>query len=106
MVASLIARLPAVCRVIGPVVDMHKHARSMEVIARHAETKARIQAGSPGAASEWVRAQPRGCLEVVYVVPGRFPRLLLPRRRRLSTKFLCVIVARHRRRRRSGRLEV
>jgi hypothetical protein len=62
MVASLIARLPAVCRVIGPVVDMHKHARSMEVIARHAETKARIQAGSPGAASEWVRAQPRGCL--------------------------------------------
>jgi len=75
---------------------MHKHARSLEVIARHAETKARIQARS-----QWVRN-----LEVVYVVPGRFPRLLLPRRRRLSTELLCVIVARHRRRRRSGRLEV
>ena len=87
MVASLVARLPAVCRVLGPVVDMHKHARSMEVIARHAETEARIQARN-----QWMRI-----LEVVCVVTDRFTRLLL-RRRRLSTELLHVIVAR------SGRL--
>jgi hypothetical protein len=78
MVASLIARLPAVCRVIGPVVDMHKHARSLEVIARHAETKARIQAGSPGAASGCATSRlstsyPAGFLAFFFLVVVVFP---------------------------------
>mmetsp|Transcript_32031 Transcript_32031/g.81611 ORF Transcript_32031/g.81611 Transcript_32031/m.81611 type:complete len:373 (-) Transcript_32031:94-1212(-) len=77
MVASLVARLPAVCRVLGPVVHMHEHPGSLQVIARLAETEALIQARN-----QWMHI-----LQVATFGPNglRFPRLDLLLRARLGT---------------------
>ena len=50
MDASLVARLPAMRWILGPIVDVQEYARGVEVIARQAVPKPRVKARN-----QWMR---------------------------------------------------